>query len=138
MRWLILTIISLILWGCWSIFIKLSLKYTSWQRATLISVASSFIIALIVNLIIKSKSSINTSALCYASIAGILGVLGTLAFNSALEIGKASLVTSVSALYPLVTLLLARILLNEKISSIQLIGIILAIIAIILMSSGRI
>jgi len=66
---------------------------------------------------------------------GILGGTGNIAFFRALVLGgKASIVSPVTALFPLVTVILAVTLLHERIGSAQKIGLGLALIAIYLLS----
>jgi len=75
----------------------------------------------------------NTATIA-AIIAGIFGGAGYLFFVKALEQGKASIVIPLTALYPAITAIIAFIVLREKISIYQGIGILLAIAASILLS----
>ena len=76
-----------------------------------------------------------TTATIAALIAGIFGGAGYLFFVKALEHGKASIVIPLTALYPAITAIIALIVLREKISFYQGIGILLAITASILLST---
>ena len=69
-----------------------------------------------------------------AVIAGLAGSLGYVFFVKALEHGEASIVLPLTALYPAVTIVLAVLFLHEKISIHQLIGILLAAVAVVLLS----
>ena len=69
-----------------------------------------------------------------AIIAGLFGGAGYLFFVKALEQGKASIVIPLTALYPAITAIIALIVLREKISVYQGIGILLAVAASILLS----
>jgi drug/metabolite transporter (DMT)-like permease len=53
---------------------------------------------------------------------------------SALHLGNLAVVSVLSSLYPLATVLLAAIVLRERISRIQVLGIALAILAAVLLS----
>jgi len=70
-----------------------------------------------------------------ALVAGVFGGAGYIFFVKALEHGKASVVIPLTALYPAVTAIIALIILREKISLYQGIGIVLAIAAAILLST---
>ncbi len=70
-----------------------------------------------------------------AVIAGLFGGAGYLFFVKALEQGKASIVIPLTALYPAITAIIALVVLREKISFYQGIGILLAIVASILLST---
>ncbi len=69
-----------------------------------------------------------------AVVAGLAGSLGYVFFVKALERGEASIVLPLTALYPAVTVVLAFLFLHEKISMHQLIGILLAVVAVVLLS----
>ncbi len=72
----------------------------------------------------------------WAFLTGILGGVGNLAFFQALvKGGNASVVAPVTALFPMVTVLLAIIFLKERLGRIQWIGLALAFVAIYLLSA---
>src|SRR6185503_9350007 len=67
--------------------------------------------------------------------AGVAGGLGNLAFLAALTRGgQASIVVPLAAIYPLVTVLLARVFLGERLKTIQFIGIGLSLFAIVFLN----
>lgn len=66
--------------------------------------------------------------------AGISGGAGVVFFYFAMREGKASVVVTLTALYPLVTIVLSYLILKEHITLKQTIGIFLAIIAMALLS----
>jgi transporter family protein len=68
-----------------------------------------------------------------ALLTGILGSAGAISFFLALHHGRASLVVPLSALYPAITILLSLLLLGERPTPTQGLGIVLAIIASILL-----
>jgi len=73
--------------------------------------------------------------IAWAFFTGILGGTGNIAFFHALRIGgEASIVAPVTALFPLVTVILAVTLLHERIGTAQKIGLVLALVAIYLLS----
>ena len=72
------------------------------------------------------KSRVNISM---ALLTGILGSAGAISFFLALQHGRASLVVPLSALYPVITIILSLLILNERPSFLQGLGIALAIVA---------
>jgi transporter family protein len=69
---------------------------------------------------------------------GALNGLGAWTSFRALESGgKASIVISLISLYPLLTVLLAVLLLRERLTGMQIIGVMVAIMAAILLSLGE-
>jgi bacterial/archaeal transporter family protein len=67
---------------------------------------------------------------------GVCGLGGAYLFLLALERGKASVVVPFTSLYPLVTLALSVLLLRERPSPANLVGIAFAVVAVALLSSG--
>lgn len=66
---------------------------------------------------------------------GVLGYLGLIFFMYAVrQADKISIVAPLTALYPIVTIALALIFLEEKINMVQFVGIVLALISIFLIS----
>jgi transporter family protein len=71
----------------------------------------------------------------YAFVTGILGGTGNIAFFEALSLGgKAAIVVPMTAMSPLVTVVLARVFLRERLSRTQVFGLVLALAAIYLLS----
>jgi transporter family protein len=69
------------------------------------------------------------------SLLTILGGTGNIAFFHALGMGgKASIVSPVTALFPVVTVILAVTLLHERVGTAQKVGLALALVAIYLLS----
>ncbi|MCS7386668.1 MAG: EamA family transporter [archaeon GB-1867-005] len=135
MNWLALSIIATLFWGLWSIMIKMALQYLDWHQVYLFSSIPGVIIAITMYFTFKSsKIDINSPALYYSIIAGVLGAIGTIAFNMALKSGKASIIVPLTSLYPVIAIITARILLRERITLIQGIGVLFAIISMLLLS----
>jgi uncharacterized membrane protein len=61
--------------------------------------------------------------------AGLVNFVGFLAFFAAVEKGKVSTVIALSSLYPMITILLSVLLLHERVSRREGIGIVLALAA---------
>ena len=80
----------------------------------------------------KQTLDLGSSGFNYALAAGIASVLAYYGFYNALKFGKASIVVPFTALYPIITIVMAFIFLNERISLYQGIGVILAVIAMFL------
>jgi transporter family protein len=66
--------------------------------------------------------------------AGFFTFIGFLTFFAALDQGKASTVVTLSALYPVVTILLSIAFLHEKLTMRQVAGIVFALVASVLLA----
>jgi len=131
--WIIYSLLCLLLWGMWGLVLKLAYSGYTWLDVYFISAAASFTLALAVYFLSGGKVVLSKSA-ALAVLAGVLGGGGYIFFMKALETGKASIVIPLTALYPAVTVILALLLLGEKLSTVQALGITLAIIAAVLLS----
>jgi drug/metabolite transporter (DMT)-like permease len=133
--WLVYAMITTVLWGVWGAFIEIpekagfpaTLGYIVWAL-TMIPVA---IIALI---LIKWKLDHGRRSILLGMSAGLLGCGGQLILFQCLRMGPAYIVFPIISLYPVVTIILSVLVLKEKASKRSWIGIILALIAILLLS----
>lgn len=133
--WLLYAMITTVLWGVWGAFIEIpekagfpaTLGYSAWAL-TMVPVA---IIALI---IIKWKLDYDRRSILLGMSAGLLGCGGQLILFQTLRMGPAYIVFPIISLYPVVTIILSVLIIKEKTSRRSWIGIVLALIAITLLS----
>ena len=133
-NWYLFSLATMVCWGMWGIFGKLASAQINSRLLILISTSTSFLLIWTVFLISGFEIEKKGLGIGYSMLAGIVGSIGTIFFYLALRNGKASVVVPLTALYPLVTVILSFLLLKENISSLNFIGILLALIAGILLS----
>jgi len=133
--WFIFAILALLTWGLWGFFPKLATNYINPKSSLIYMALGTVIVGIIVLFLVGFKPEIHTKGITFAILAGIAGGLGALFFLFAVSRGKLSVVVTTSALYPLVTIILASIILKEPITLKQGIGILFALVAMILFSS---
>lgn len=138
--WLIYAITSMVLWGLWGFLLKIAERGSDWLTVYVFSSIAAFATALLNAMILSrtagSKVKLDPSGgILIALIAGILGNLGYLFFMLSLTRGNAGLVVTLTGLYPIITIVLSVMLLGEQLSVMKAIGIILALIAMALLSS---
>ncbi len=131
--WIVFTLTTVIAWGIWGAIIELSklpptLGYVVWA-ATMIPCA---VVAMGIN---KWAFDFKAKSLLWGSLVGLTGAGGQLLLFQALREGPAFIVFPIVSLYPVLTIALAVLLLREQANRIQLIGIVLALIAILLLST---
>ena len=133
--WLVFALITTVFWGVWGAFIEIpekagfpaTLGYVVWALTMVIP-------AIIALKIINWKLETNGKGVIYGLLIGISGSAGQLILFQALRTGPAYLVFPIVSLSPLVTILLSMWLLKERASAKSWIGIIIALVAIPLLS----
>jgi transporter family protein len=133
--WLQLSLATLILWGLWGFLAKIVLNSVNWKSVFLFSTLGSILFTAIFFVLAKPSLVFNLQT-CSAMLVGVMGVSASMAFYYALESGKVSIVVPLTAMYPLVTVILAAVVLREKLSPTQGVGVLLAIVAVLLISIG--
>lgn len=132
--WLIFSLLTLLLWGGWGFFSKIATNYVSPSSVYLYGSIGALLVTIFAVAFLGIRFEADTRGIVYGLLAGILGGLGVIFFYFAMKTGKASVVVTLTALYPLVTLLLSYFILREAITLKQIIGILFAIFAIVLLS----
>ena len=134
MNWLIFSILAVVFWGFWGFFIKLAATQLSWQQVFIVTSSITFVFSLLTFVIVKPSFEIGSQGVNYALIAGVLGALALIFFNMAIKEGNAIIVVPLTSLYPVITVVLSYFILSEKLTFTKGFGIILALIAIVLVS----
>ena len=133
--WLWYSLLTLITWGVVGILQKLSTNYIS---------AESSLIWLVVGFLLLEPFFYPGSAvlhyskvnLTYAVLSGLLNALGAWALFAALKSGgKASIVAPLTALYPVVVIVLVPLILHESVSRLQWTGVACSLIAVVMLSA---
>src|SRR4051794_6644452 len=138
-RWFLWTLLALVSWGVWAVLAKLIGDALSAAQSQALSTLG--LLPIFAMLAVSKKPSAAPKrgrGRAAAFAAGVCGCLGNLAYYHALNSGgKAVIVVPLTALYPLVTIVLAVVILKEQLNRIQLSGIILSIVAIYLFNVQR-
>lgn len=133
-EWQIFTFLALLMFGLWSFFPKLVNKYVDPLSGLLWSIVGTLVVGVPILVAMHSRLQVNIHGSIFGILTGVVAVLGTLFFFFAVRDAKVSIVVAITALYPAVVILLARIFLNEAVTLTNLIGIVVAIIAVVLLS----
>ena len=135
-RWLAFSLLTILLWGTWGAVSKVSASGVDAYTNQVFFTLGLLPLILIVWRLPRIEGGHGRRAgIAWAFLTGILGGTGNIAFFHALAIGgKASIVSPVTALFPLVTVILAVTLLGERLGTAQKVGFVLALAAIYLLS----
>ena len=127
-RWLSYSLLAIAMWGGWGLLGKLT-RLNEWQMTALSTLG---VVGVGVLLLFSPRLRQGTNlprGMAFAFVTGLFGNVGNLALLKALKLGEASLVAPYTALYPLVTVVLARVTLRERMNGIQAAGFLLAVVA---------
>jgi len=131
--WFIFSILALLVWGLWGFFPKLALMNMDAKSVSFYEVIGCIIFGIILLFIINFKIQTNPSGIIFGILTGFTALLGGLFLLYALSAGsKISVAIMITALYPIITILLSFFILHETITVKQGIGIIFALIAVVL------
>jgi transporter family protein len=132
--WYVYAVLTVVIWGLWGVCSKIAANYAKPRQALLFQTAGILVFALVVLALEKFRIEWNAAGFSWAALGGFLVFVGFLTFFAALDQGKASTVVTLSALYPLVTILVSILFLHEKLSTRQGVGIVVALIASVLLA----
>lgn len=139
--WLLWSLATIALWGAWGLVSKVASDGVDVYANQLLYTLGLAPLMLFVAWTVWKHSPRESprerrKGIFWAFLTGILGGLGNLAFFQALvKGGEASIVAPVTALFPMVTVLLAVLFLKERIGRTQWMGLALAFVAIYLLSA---
>lgn len=134
MSWLTFSLMATGLWGMWGFLSKVAARQLPPQAVYLLAICGHAVV--IGYLWVGGGLAVPAHpwGLTAALLAGICMAFGLLCFLKALTLGTAAVVVPLTALYPLVTVILSRIVLQESISPRQLLGVVLALVAVWLLA----
>jgi transporter family protein len=139
--WLLWSLVTVVLWGTWGLVSKIASDGVDAYMNQLLFTAG------IVPLLVFAWWKVSRGwsgeqrvgrgrGMFWAFLTGILGGLGNMAyFEAMVKGGKASVVTPVTALFPMVTVVLALVFLKERLGRVQWVGLGLAFVAIYLLNA---
>lgn len=127
--WMTCALLALLLFGIACITQKLTTRYISDELSTIFFTVASAPLAIVIWLVGSPPWPVTPRDWALGIAVGVLMAVGTLALFAALRRGKASVVTPLTALYPLVTVLIAISFLGERINAMKCVAIALALIA---------
>lgn len=129
-------IMALVTWGFYGFFPKLVVKFMTPQSAIIYEVLGGLVVGLFSLYLIKFQPEANPWGILYAFLTGAAAIIGGFFYLKAATTNSISIVAPLTALYPIVTIMLAFVFLHEQLTWRQLLGIGLSIIAIWLIAGG--
>jgi len=130
--WLLPASMTMICWGIWGFIPKVTTRYIHPLSASIFEGLGSAVFGLIILFYIGFKPQIHPKGVSLAFITGLLGMLGALFYLFAMPRGKVSVIATIAALNPVITIGLAYFILKEPITLKEGVGMAFAFVAIVL------
>lgn len=140
-KWLTWSLVTIVLWGTWGLVSKVASAGMDAYLNQLLYTAGLAPLLVFVAWTVHRRGALEKrdgrrAGVFWAFLTGILGGVGNIFFFEAMVVGgKASVVAPVTALFPMITVLLALVVLHERLGRTQWIGLALAFVAIYLLSA---
>jgi uncharacterized membrane protein len=133
--WMIYGLVALLLFGIACITMKLSTRHISDELSTIFYTIGYILLAIVIAVASSVDWNLSWENWSLGILVGLLMASATLTLFVAYRWGKASIVTPLTALYPLVTVLLAALILKEHLDVIKVVAIVLSLMAGLALSS---
>ena len=129
------SLIATVLWGIWAVLVKISsTRMGHWPSIFIYTMFSVITVVILFFSLGQNFKQVETSGAIVAAVAGILGGLALVFFQKAVSCGPVSTSTAISALYPVFAVVFGVFFLKENLSTLNTIGIFLALVAGVLIS----
>jgi transporter family protein len=135
--WMLLSIGTVLLWGAWGLESKIIVdRISPWMNQVLFSIGLvPLVFVTLFSKNLRRREGSRKRGASYALVTGVLGGTGNIALYLALGAGgPASVVVPIVGLAPLITIILALLILKESINRMQVAGLGLALVSIYLLS----
>ena len=134
-EWILPTFGALMFWGLWGFIPKITTRYLEPKSAIIYEVVGGMLLAAIALFVLNVRPDIHPKGIALAITTGMLGFLGAFCFLVAVSKGPVTLVATLSALYPIISIVLAVLVLHETVTVRQCVGIALALLSMILVAA---
>jgi uncharacterized membrane protein len=132
--WLWYALLCIFWWGLWGFFSKIGSVSANPLQLQILFTLGMLPVAFGMLLQMRGKLDRNRGGATYGVLSGFFTGLGALGYFAALRQQDASVVTPVTGLFPLLTVVLAFIVLRERLNKVQMGGMVLALGSIVILS----
>ena len=133
-RWPLFALLAAFWWGIWGFLVKIAADAVTPEQLQVLFVAGMAPLTVVALWRGGFKLQRDRKGALLGVANGVLATVGMLAYYAAMSRGKASVVSPVTALFPLFTVAGAVLFLKERLNAVQMMGIAAALAAIVLFS----
>ena len=132
--WLWYALLGIFLWGLWGFLSKIGSASASPLQMQILFTLGMLPVAVGMLLQMRWKLDRNRGGVTYGLLSGVATGLGTLGYYAALREQNASVVTPITGVFPVLTVVLAFVVLRERLNKVQMGGMLLALASIVILS----
>ena len=133
--WLVPALGAMLVWGLWAFLPKIALQTMQPHSVIFYEAFGSLCVSMpVLCFYLKGKLQKDARALAIISASSALTVTAIMCYFYALKHGPVAVVVTLTAMYPVISLVLARIFYKERINKIQVIAVIMAMASIALLA----
>ncbi|MEN3047288.1 MAG: EamA family transporter [Candidatus Caldarchaeales archaeon] len=136
LRWFVAALLALLFWGTWGLLGRVLSQQLGWREMTALAALGQLLASTSFILIARPSIFQSLPLAALGLVTGALGFLGAAMFYVALEANPSSIVVVATSLYPMVTVVLALVLLGEVPNPRQLLALAFAVTALVLFATS--
>ena len=134
--WVTWALLATFTFGFWGYFPRLATQHLEPRTALLYQNLGTLLSSIVLLAVLEVRLTFHPRGVLFSVLTGVAGTVGTLFMLMAVNKGQTSVVIPLTAMYPVITVLLAALTLEEPITPKQFVGLGLSLVAIYLMSSA--
>jgi bacterial/archaeal transporter family protein len=132
--WVWYALLGIFLWGLWGFLSKIGADAATPLQMQILFTLGMLPVAGAMLLHSREKLGRHLGGIACGLLCGIATGAGTLGYYAALRLQSASVVTPVTGLFPVLTVILAFVLLRERLNKVQMAGMLLALASVVILS----
>lgn len=134
-KWFLYSMAAVLSWTCWAFSAKFGSEQLPPNAEQFMAAFGFLLVGLVLLIAMRFRLDLNRRGVGYGVAAGVLLAVGSIALFAAYRTGaNTAVITTATGLYPMVTILLAIIFLKERLTRLQLLGVLFAIAAMVIFS----
>lgn len=133
--WFWYSLVAVVFWGAWAILSKVGSQAIPAKTVQFLFTIGALPVVLALLIAKRFRIQSNRKGVGYSLANGIASGIGMIALYAAFRSGgNTSVIMVTTALYPMVTVVLAILILHERLTKLQILGLVLAAAAIVIFS----
>ena len=114
--WLLPAFITMFCWGLWGFIPKITTRYVSPASALIYETLGVMVVGISMLVFLRFRPDMDIRGVGLGLTTGILGMIGAFCYLVAVSRGKVSVISVMTAVYPVVSVALAYVILKEPIT----------------------